>query len=113
MIDEAAQIVEGAARVARRRQKAEKARERHRHVSKVFDKVECEVNEAPADFHVNGIHPAPDIHEHFTIHKGYGKLRTSSRTTSTTWSTLRTIARTPQCTLTRTLSSSEHAAHRL
>ena len=41
---------------------------------------------------VNGIHPAPDIHEHFTIHKGYGKLRTSSRTTSTTLSTLRLIA---------------------
>ena len=30
---------------------------------------------------VNGIHPAPDIHEHFTIHKGYGTLRISSRTT--------------------------------
>ena len=28
---------------------------------------------------VNGIHPAPDIHEHFTIHKGYGTLRISSR----------------------------------
>ena len=37
---------------------------------------------------VNGIHPAPDIHEHFTIHKGYGTLRTSSRTTSTTLSAL-------------------------
>ena len=24
---------------------------------------------------VNGIHPAPDIHEHFMIHKGYGTLR--------------------------------------
>ena len=23
---------------------------------------------------VNGIHPAPDIHEHFMIHKGYGTL---------------------------------------
>ena len=22
---------------------------------------------------VNGIHPAPDIHEHFMIHNGYGK----------------------------------------
>ena len=41
---------------------------------------------------VKGIYPAPDIHEHFTIHNGYGKLRTSSRTTSTTLSTLRTIA---------------------
>ena len=30
---------------------------------------------------VNGIHPAPDIHEHFTIHKGYGTLRISSRIT--------------------------------
>ena len=30
---------------------------------------------------VKGIYPAPDIHEHFTIHNGYGKLRTSSRTT--------------------------------
>ena len=37
---------------------------------------------------VNGIHPAPDIHEHFTIHKGYGTMRTSSRTTSTILSTL-------------------------
>ena len=26
---------------------------------------------------VNGIHPAPDIHEHFMIYKGYGTLRTS------------------------------------
>ena len=41
---------------------------------------------------VKGIYPAPDIHEHFTMHNGYGKLRTSSRTTSTTWSTLRPIA---------------------
>ena len=41
---------------------------------------------------VKGIYPAPDIHEHFTIHKGYGKLRTPSRTTSTTLSTLRLIA---------------------
>ena len=41
---------------------------------------------------VKGMYPAPDIHEHFTIHNGYGKLRTSSRTTSTTLSTLRTIA---------------------
>ena len=38
---------------------------------------------------------------------GYGKLRTS------TWSTLRTMARTPQSTLTCTMRSSEHAAHRL
>ena len=37
---------------------------------------------------VNGIHPAPDIHEHFTIHKGYGIMRTPSRTISTTLSTL-------------------------
>ena len=37
---------------------------------------------------VNGIHPAPDIHEHFMIHKGYGTLRISSRTTSTTLSAL-------------------------
>ena len=44
---------------------------------------------------------------------GYGKLRTSSRTTWTTWSTLRTMARTPQSTLTCTMRSSEHAAHRL
>ena len=41
---------------------------------------------------VKGIYPAPDIHEHFAIHNGYGKLRTSSRTTSTTLSTLRLIA---------------------
>ena len=41
---------------------------------------------------VKGIYPAPDIHEHFMIHNGYGKLRTSSRTTSTTLSTLRPIA---------------------
>ena len=37
---------------------------------------------------VNGIHPAPDIHEHFTIYKGYGTLRISSRTTSTILSAL-------------------------
>ena len=37
---------------------------------------------------VNGIHPAPDIHEHFMIHKGYGTMRTSSRTTSTILSAL-------------------------
>ena len=54
-----------------------------------------------------------DIHEHFIIHKGYGTMRTSSRTTSTTLGTLWPIAWTPQCTLTRTLRSSEHAAHRL
>ena len=30
---------------------------------------------------VKGMYPAPHIHEHFTIHNGYGKLRTSSRTT--------------------------------
>ena len=41
---------------------------------------------------VKGIYPAPDIHEHFTTHNGYGKMRTSSRTTSTTLSTLRPIA---------------------
>ena len=33
---------------------------------------------------VNGIHPAPDIHEHFMIHKGYGTLRISSRRTTST-----------------------------
>ena len=38
-------------------------------------------------FRVNGIHPAPEIHEHFMIHKGYGTLRISSRTTSTILST--------------------------
>ena len=37
---------------------------------------------------VKGIYLAPDIHEHFTIHKGYGILRISSRTTSTILSTL-------------------------
>ena len=37
---------------------------------------------------VNGIHPALDIHEHFMMHKGYGTLRISSRTTSTTLSAL-------------------------
>ena len=41
---------------------------------------------------VKGIYPAPNIHEQFMIHNGYGKLRTSSRTTSTTLSTLRPIA---------------------
>ena len=41
---------------------------------------------------VNGIYPAPDIHQHFMIHNGYGTMRTSSRTTSTTLSTLRPIA---------------------
>ena len=37
---------------------------------------------------LNGIYPAPDIHEQFMIHNGYGTLRTSSRTTSTTLSAL-------------------------
>ena len=37
---------------------------------------------------VNTIHPALDIHEHFTIYKGYGTLRISSRTTSTILSAL-------------------------
>ena len=37
---------------------------------------------------VNTIHLAPDIHEHFMIHKGYGTLRISSRTTSTILSAL-------------------------
>ena len=37
---------------------------------------------------VYGIHPAPDIHEHFMTYKGYGTLRISSRTTSTTLSAL-------------------------
>ena len=35
---------------------------------------------------VNGIQLAPEIHEQFMIHKGYGTLRISSRTTSTTLS---------------------------
>ena len=37
---------------------------------------------------VKGIYPAPDIHEQFMIHNGYGTLRISSRTTSTTLSAL-------------------------
>ena len=37
---------------------------------------------------VKGIYPAPKIHEHFMIHKGYGTLRTSSRTTPTILSAL-------------------------
>ena len=64
-------------------------------------------------FRVNGIHLAPEIHEHFMIHKGYGTLRISSRTTSTILSAPWPIAWTSQCTLTWTLRSSEHAAHRL
>ena len=32
---------------------------------------------------VNTIHPAPEIHEHFTIQTGYGTLCTSSCTIST------------------------------
>ena len=56
--------------------------------------VHHESTEAHQAQRVMGIFPAPDIHEHFTIDKGYGKLRTSSRTTSTTLSTLRLIART-------------------
>ena len=67
----------------------------------------------PSQFFVTGMYPAPDIHEHLRYTNGYGKLRTSSRTTSTTWSTLRIMARTPQSTLTCTMRSSEHAAHRL
>ena len=64
-------------------------------------------------FTVKGMYPAPHIHEHLRYTNGYGKLRTSSRTTWTTWSTLRTVARTPQSTLTCAMRSSEHAAHRL
>ena len=37
---------------------------------------------------VHTIHPAPEIHEHFMIHKGYGTLRKSSRTISTILSAL-------------------------
>ena len=33
---------------------------------------------------VNTIHPAPEIHEHFMIHKGYGILCTTSSTLSPT-----------------------------
>ena len=40
---------------------------------------------------VKGIYPAPNIHEQIMIHNGYGTLRTSSRTTPTTLSTLRPI----------------------
>ena len=66
-----------------------------RHVSRthsvaldwLFDRINLDPK-----IHVKGIYPAPDIHEHFVIHNGYGKLRTSSRTTSTTLSTLRPIA---------------------
>ena len=66
-----------------------------------------------SSFSVKGMYPAPHIHEHLRYTNGYGKLRTSSRTTGTTWSTLRKMARTPQSTLTCTMRSSEHAAHRL
>ena len=62
---------------------------------------------------VKGMYLAPHIHEHLRYTNGYGKLRTSSRTTWTCLSTLPNIGMTPQCTLTRTLRSSEHAAHRL
>ena len=54
--------------------------------------------------HVKGMYPACTSYSRTF---GYGKLRTS------TWSTLRTMARTPQSTLTCTMRSSEHAAHRL
>ena len=37
---------------------------------------------------VNTIHPAPDIHELFMIHKGYGILCTTSSTLSPTRSTM-------------------------
>ena len=37
---------------------------------------------------VKGMYPAPDIHEHYMIHKGYGTLRISSRTISTILSAL-------------------------
>ena len=42
----------------------------------------------PLTGNVNGIHPAPKIHEHFMMYKGYGTLRISSRTTSTILSAL-------------------------
>ena len=41
---------------------------------------------------VKGMYPAPDIHEHLRYTKATATLRTSSRTTSTTLSTLRPIA---------------------
>ena len=37
-----------------------------------------------ARLRVNTIHPAPEIHEHFMIHKGYGTLCTTSSTLSPT-----------------------------
>ena len=41
---------------------------------------------------VNTIHPAPEIHEHFMIHKGYGTLCTTSSTLSSTLRPLWLIA---------------------
>ena len=49
----------------------------------------------------------------FTIHKGYGKLRTSLRTISTTLSTLRLIAWAPWLIRTWQLRTTEHDARRL
>ena len=55
-----------------------------------IDSVPSNVQSASREalLYVNGIHPAPDIHEQSMIHKGFGTLRISSRTTSTILSAL-------------------------
>ena len=53
-----------------------------------YDQLKARTGVLMGTDHVNGIYPAPDIHEHYTIHKGYGTLRISSRTTSTILSAL-------------------------
>ena len=62
---------------------------------------------------VNTIHPAPEIHEHFMIHKGYGTLCITSSTLSPTLRPLWPIAWTARRTQTSSLRSTEHTAHRL
>ena len=63
---------------------------------------------------VKGMYPAPDIHEHFTIHKW---LRQTAYILTHNMNNLEHIANnctdTTQSTLTCTMRSSEHAAHRL
>ena len=62
---------------------------------------------------VNTIHPAPEIHEHFMIHKGHGTLCTTSSTLSPTLRPLWPIVWTTWLTQTRWPRSTEHTARRL
>ena len=64
-------------------------------------------SEHDGQIQVKGMYPAPHIHEHLATANCVHPQQLEP------WSTLRTMARTPQSTLTCTMRSSEHAAHRL